>query len=181
MDSQLRVSFRISEMALFFLYLPPSSRGWAQGWFLRNTTVLGPWMLFEVKKKRRVGFQLQAGRQNMHRAGQDRWAGAPWGLWDGLCGSNSAQHKSIQKTRTGLCGNSLVVQWLVLSMLGPWVRELRSHKLCSKEKKKERKKRKEKKELTGCVMAGVTGVGMGRGGQQLQEMREERSPSGWGA
>ena len=48
-------------------------------------------------------------------------------------------------------------------------------------KKKERKKRKEKKELTGCVMAGVTGVGMGRGGQQLQEMREERSPSGWGA
>ena len=30
-------------------------------------------------------------------------------------------------------------------------------------------------------MADVTGVGMGRGGQQLQEMREERSPSGWGA
>ena len=66
---------------------------------------LGPWVVpqkhhslrsldVEVKKKRRVGFQLQAGRQNMHRAGQDRWAGAPWGLWDGLCGSNTAQHKS---------------------------------------------------------------------------------------
>lgn len=28
----------------------------------------------EVKKKRRVGFQLQAGRQNMYRAGQVGWS-----------------------------------------------------------------------------------------------------------
>ena len=53
-----------------------------------------------------------------------------------------------------------------------------------KKKKKERKKRREekRKKRTHWLCDGwCDWSGDGRGGQQLQEMREERSPSGWGA
>lgn len=79
---QLHVSFQdLREMALFSGTSHHLHGAGPGGRFLRNPTVLRPWMLRSRKKK---GWGFSCRLEGRTCTGQGRWAGAPWGLWGGL-------------------------------------------------------------------------------------------------
>ena len=121
----------------------------------------------EVKKKRRVGFQLQAGRQKMRRAGQVGWSTLGTLGWTGWYQQCSAQeYLENENWAVWKFPGGPVVSALNAGALGQgtkipqavWQKKKKKRRRRNKERKEE--KRRGKKELTGCVMAGVTGVGM---------------------